>query len=148
MILFLGITCLVLAWAVLRPDSALGRVFHDALIAAPIRLLNGNGFAKMLASILVLLFVLSMMTAPELFAIMAISDLTIYFEVVALAALLGAGARIKVVLGMVSLPVRITRRLHRAMTALHRRAGGALRRPRRKRAAAKEPDLGWAPRFA
>lgn len=150
MILLMGVACLAAAWAVLRPDTVWGRALREALIEAPARLLGGKGAIKMFVGVLVIVFVLSVIAAPELLAVVAVSDLTIYFEVMTVAMLLGAGTRLRTAAAMAILPARwvasVFQRLRTGFSARERRGG----RPARRNANPPklDPEPAWSPAFA
>ena len=150
MILFIGLACLAIAVAVFCPDTTLGRALHRALIEQPCRALTREGLTRGAAGALVFIFLLSVLAAPELLAVLAITDLTIYFEVIVLATVLGAGARIEGFVAAVAARVRRTIRvLARARPASTPRTAGRERRIRRKAAPPKsDPDRAWRPALA
>ena len=157
MILLIGLACLAIAAAVLCPDTTLGRALHRVLIEQPCKALTREGFTRGAAGALVLIFLLSVLAAPELLAVLAITDLTIYFEVIVLATVLGAGGRIEALAAAAAAQVRrAIRVVARAMPAMAPRTAGRGRRVRRKTAPPKsDPDRAWgraslafAPSFA
>ena len=149
MILLFGLACLAVAAAMLCPETLVGGVLRKALVDGPGRLLTREGFTKASVGVLVLFFLLSLAAAPELLAVMAIADLTVYFEVVAMAILLGAGARMRAAITVAIRPIRwIGHSLGQMRARFSARASAGLRSPRRKPPGSEpDPDRGWAPAF-
>jgi hypothetical protein len=85
--LLLAFAFLVVAFA---PDSEMGRTLRSALVDRPARLLNG-GPLKIFVSIIILAgLVAFVLGAPERVALIGMTDLTVYLDLVALSFIVGA----------------------------------------------------------
>lgn len=93
-----GLTLLFLfafAMVALAPETHLGKMLRQALVAAPAQMLNG-GPIKLLAAAFVLVGVLGFaFAAPELIALVGVADLALYLDVMAVALIVGAIAQFR-----------------------------------------------------
>lgn len=79
----------------LAPDSEMGRTLRNALVDRPARLLNGGPLKVFVAIIVLAGLVAFVLGAPELVALIGMTDLTVYLDLVVLSFIVGAVSNLK-----------------------------------------------------
>lgn len=145
MILIFGMLCLGLLAATCWPATSLGKLMRRLLIDAPAEGVSRKGLSKLGSAAIFLLVLLIVASAPELLAIAAIADLSLFAEMMGLVVMLSAAGYLKDAASAVR---RVVKAATRPLAALrHRRAArtrSPASRPAKPRKPPAEPDPGWA----
>lgn len=135
-----------LAGAGLAPQAPLGRWLNEALVRRPALWLAAGGGLRLAVSALAVLMIIAFSCgAPEMAALIAVGDLTLWIEVMSLAALAGAGARIRLHRQRLA---SLARWMQAPSQRARPRSPGPARRAVAKPSRKPDPEPEWAYAFA
>jgi hypothetical protein len=98
---------LALCAALWAPDTPIGKTLRVALIDAPAKALSRATPLKVIVGLIVfLILVVLVVGAPELVAMIGLSDLSIYLDITVISILMSTAVRLKSVLAYAIRPVR------------------------------------------
>ena len=143
-----GLLLLALCTALWAPDTPIGRSLRGVLIDAPARALSRATPLKVIIGLIVFLtLVVFIFGAPELIALMGLSDLYFYLDITVISILLNTAVRSKSALAYA---IRLVRDIATRKTPQWKRAGprNRLSRPRRPKSPPSDDaggaEWGWA----
>lgn len=130
----LWLLTLAVLFAGLPRDTLIGKSFRRLLVEEPARLLNGGPLRTFVAIVVLFGLVAFAVAAPEMVAVMGMTDLSLYLDLVVLAFALRTLGRFKSATANVAASFRrACRQLYLGRVRFNRRSGRTrpLRKPRR-----------------
>jgi hypothetical protein len=148
MLIATGLMLLALCTALWAPDTSIGKLLRGVLIDTPAKMLSRATPLKVVIGLIVFLaLVIFIFGAPELVALMGLSDLYFYLDITVISILINTSVRSKSVLAYA---IRLVRRIAAPEISKWKRAGprNRLSHPRRPKSPPSDDEggaeWGWA----